>query len=107
MLKKLALDQTKVYERHLALEEISKMLVFFVKGLPHHLAIGAEQGDIDKWDDLVIQTNTGSYIHVQAKRQTTPFSSDPIIRDKLSQGKREGVPRDLSTFDKTLKSLGQ
>ena len=78
MLKKLRLDQTKVYEKCLALEEISTMLVSFVKGLPHHLAIGAEQGDIDKWDDLVIQTNNSDYIHVQVKRQTTPFSLDSI-----------------------------
>lgn len=107
MLKKLALDQTKMYERHLALEEISKMLVSFVKGLPHHLAIGAEQGDIEKWDDLVIQTNTGGYIHVQVKRQTTDFSTYSIKRDTYVQGKNKGVLRDLSPFDETLRSLGE
>ncbi len=107
MLKKLRLDQTKIYEKYLALEEISKMLVSFVNGIPYHLAIGAEQGDIDKWDDLVIQTNAGCYTYVQAKRQTTDFSSHPIERDTISQGKRKGVPRDLSPLDEALKSLGQ
>ncbi|WP_378956285.1 ABC-three component system protein [Pelosinus sp. sgz500959] len=107
MLKKLGLDQTKVYEKCLALEEISIMLVSFVNGRPHHLAIGAEQGDIDKWDDLVIKTNSGRYIHVQVKRQITDFSSDPITRDRYVQGKRKDIPRDLSPLDETLKSLGE
>lgn len=106
MLKKLALDQTKTYEKHLALEEISKMLVSFVQGRPYNLAIGTEQGDLKKWDDLVIQTYTGGLIHVQVKRQTTDFSSDVVIRGKYSQNARKGLPRDLSPFDETLKSLG-
>lgn len=107
MLKKLGLDQTKVYEKYLALEEISKMLVSFVNGLPYNLAIGAEQGDIDKWDDLVIQTNTSCNIYVQVKRQLTDFSSDPIIRDKYVKGKRKDITRDLSPLDEALKSLGE
>lgn len=108
MNKKLKLDQTKTYEKHLALEEISTMLVSFVKGLPHHFAIGAEQGDIDKWDDLVIQTNTGGYIHVQAKRQTTDFRpSGSIKRDKYVKDKRKGEPKVLSPLDETFKSLGE
>lgn len=108
MLKKLRLDQTKRYEQYLALEEISKMLIAFVEGCPHHLAIGAEQGDIDKWDDLVIQTNVDGYIYVQAKRQETDFSNDSIIRDRYnSRSKRAGDFKDLSPFDETIKSLGE
>lgn len=107
MLKKLALDQTKEYEKYLALEEISKMLVFFVKGIPHYLAIGAEQGDIDKWDDLVIEKEKGEYIHVQAKRQLTDFSNSSITRDVYVRGKRKGLPRNLSPLDETLKRLGE
>ncbi|MCR1973814.1 hypothetical protein NSA52_06660 [Clostridium sporogenes] len=108
MLKKLRLDQTKMYEKYLALEEISKMLMAFVEGCPHHLAIGAEQGDIDKWDDLVIQTNTNRYIYVQAKRQETDFSNDSIIRNKYtSRSKRPGVFKELSPFDEAIKSLGE
>lgn len=107
MLKKLRLDQTKVYEKHLVLEEISKMLVSFVEGCPHHLAIGAEQGDIDKWDDIVIKADTNYYIYVQAKRQLTDFSCYSITRDKYTQGKRVGVFRDLSPFDEAIKSIGE
>lgn len=107
MLKKLSLDQTKVYEKHLALEEISNMLVAFVEGRQHNLAIGAEQGNIDKWDDLVIQKNNCGNIYVQAKRQTTPFSSDKIERDNYVKGERKNLPRDLSPFDEAIKSLGE
>lgn len=102
MLNKLRLDQTKIYEKHLALEEISIMLVSFVKGHPHHLAIGAEQGNIEKWDDFVIQKNDGGNIYIQAKRQTTDFSSDAIIRDI---GPRTGKLKNLSTLDQSLESL--
>lgn len=107
MLKKLSLDQTKTYEKCLASEEISKMLVAFVHGRQHHLAIGAEQGDIDKWDDLVIRNSVGGCIYIQVKRQTTPFSIDSITRDTYTQGKRQGLLRDLSQLDETLKSLGK
>lgn len=107
MLKKLNLDQTKRYEKHLALEEISKMLVAFVKGHPHHLAIGAEQGNVDQWDDLVIQKNNGGCIYVQAKRQRTDFSSDSVQRDVYTREPRKGVPRDLSVADKAFQSLGR
>lgn len=108
MLKKLRLDQTKIYEKYLALEEISKMILDFVEGRSNHLAIGAEQGDIDKWDDLVIKANDNCYIYVQAKRQETDFSNDSIIRDKYSKKtKREGELKDLSPFDEAIKSLGE
>lgn len=109
MLNKLRLDQTKIYEKHLALEEISNMLVFFVKGHPHHLAIGAEQGNIDKWDDFVIEKNDGSNIYIQAKRQTTPFSPDAIKRDTYGKKSksREGQLKDLSPLDESLESLGK
>lgn len=107
MLKKLRLDQTKVYERQLALEEISKMLVSFVNGQPHHLAIGAEQGGIDKWDDLVIQRNNSSYIYIQAKRQNTHFSTYSVQRETYTNRKKEIVQRELSPIDETLQSLGK
>jgi len=103
MLKKLCLDQTKIYEKHLALEEISKMLVYFVNGQSHHLAIGAEQGEYDKWDDLVIEKNGGGNIYIQAKRQLTDFSNDLAKRDT----NREGELKKLSPLDKSLESLGK
>ena len=105
MLKKLALDKTKEYEKHIALEEISEMLVNFAKGLSHHSAIGAEQGDIDGWDDFVIETKDKSKVYIQVKRQTTDFSTDAIVRDRYKKGKREGELKDLSVLDEAFKSL--
>lgn len=109
MLNKLRLDQTKKYEKHLALKEISKMLVFFVKGIPHHLAIGSEQGNIDKWDDFVIEKNDGGNIYIQAKRQTKDFSNDAIERDTYGKKSKSkvGQLKKLSTLDESLESLGK
>lgn len=107
MLKKLALDQTKVYEKHIALEEISIMLVKFVKGIPHNLAIGAEQGGIDKWDDFVIKTNQGTSIYIQVKRQTTAFCTGTIIRGKSTTGKKAVVQKKLSKLDEVFQSLAK
>ncbi len=107
MLRKLALDQTKIYEKAIVIEEISNMLLSFVRGDRHHIAIGSEQGDIEKWDDIVIETNDSKFIHVQVKRQTTPFSKDPCIRDKYGKKskKREGEYKELSQLDETFKSM--
>lgn len=107
MLKKLRLDQTQKYEKHLALEQIANMLVSFVTGQSYYLAIGAEQGDIEKWDDLVIESHNNSYIYIQAKRQFSDFSSEPIIRDTYRKDKREGQLRDLSPFDEAIRSIGK
>lgn len=107
MLKKIALDKTKEYEKYLILEELAQMLVAFVQGHSHHLAIGAEQGGIDKWDDLVIQKNSGGFIYVQAKKQTTDFSSFPATRDRYTTRKGEDKLRDLSPLDETFQSLGK
>ncbi len=106
MLKKLRLDQTKVYEKHLALEELSNMLLAFVNMRPHHLAIGAEQGNIDKWDDFVIRKHGGGNIYIQAKRQTTDFSSSPIERG-YKRKPIDNEPMDLSELDNVFESLGK
>lgn len=105
MLNKLRLDQTKIYEKHIALEEISNMLVNFVEGTSHHLSIGAEQGNIDKWDDFVIEKSDGGNIYIQAKRQLTDFSSDPVIRDTYNAKDGTIKLRKLSPLDASLESL--
>jgi len=105
MLKKLSLDQTKIYEQTIATYEIAKMLVSFIKGQSHCLSIGAEQGDVDTWDDLVIEDKANHNIHIQIKRQNTNFSDDNCIRDTYTQGKRKGQFRDLSPIDKSMKAL--
>lgn len=105
MIKKLSLDQTKIYEQTIATYEIAKMLVSFIKGRKHYLSVGAEQGDVDTWDDLVIEDKENHHIHYQIKRQNTKFSSDKCIRDCYGQGKRKGELRDLSPIDKSMKAL--
>ncbi len=107
MLKKLSLDQTKTYEQTVATYEIAKMLVFFIRGRSHYLAVGAEQGNIDTWDDLVIEDNPNHHIHIQIKKQYMNFSDDNCIRDSYTRGKRMSSLRDLSTIDKPMKALAE
>jgi hypothetical protein len=108
MLAKLRLDQTKKYEQALATYEIAVMLVDFVLGRKHYMRIGSEQGGIVKWDDIVIEQDQSSQIHIQVKRQTSgDFGTDldECNRNEYLQGGREGQKRDLSPLDETLKSL--
>ena len=108
MLAKLRLDQTKKYEQALATYEIAVMLIDFALGRKHYMRIGSEQGGILKWDDIIIEQDQSSQIHIQVKRQTSvDFGTclDECIRNKYLQGGREGQKRDLSPLDETLKSL--
>jgi hypothetical protein len=108
MLQKLRLDQAKKYEQTIATYEISKMLVDFVMGRKHYLSIGAEQGDVDTWDDLIIEQEKDLLVHIQVKRQTTDFSADNCIRDTYTnRSNREGQPKDLSEIDKSMKALSE
>lgn len=106
MLKKLNLDGTKEYEVAVAAFSCSQMLVAFLPGHEHIVSIGAEQGDIPKWDDLIVEEAKGLK-HVQIKRQTTDFSNEPSIRNTITKNKRKGQLKDLSTFDETINSLGK
>ncbi|MEN5232422.1 ABC-three component system protein [Sphingobacterium faecium] len=108
MLAKLRLDQTKKYEQAIATYEISCMLLDFVLGRKHYLCIGSEQGGILKWDDIVIENDFNSQIHIQVKRQTSEdfgTHKDLCIRNLIDQGPRKGKLRDLSPLDETMKSL--
>jgi hypothetical protein len=108
MLAKLRLDQTKKYEQALATYEIAVMLVDFSLGRKHYLRVGSEQGGILKWDDIVIEQDQNSQIHIQVKRQLSEdfgTALDECFRNKYVQGERKGQDRDLSPLDETLKSL--
>lgn len=106
MLKKLNLDGTKEYEVAVAASRVSQMLVAFTQGHDHILSVGAEQGGINKWDDLVLEENNLTR-HIQVKRQNTDFSNEPSVRNNITKGARAGQPKDLSPFDEAIKSLGE
>lgn len=105
MLKKLALDKTKIYETCIAKEQIAGMLVDYVRGKTHILGIGSEQGNIPTWDDFVIEHNDSSKTYVQVKRQTTSFGKkgDCVVRGMDEKGQPQG----LSEFDKVFKALAK
>lgn len=108
MLAKLRLDQTKKYEQALLTYEIAVMLIDFALGRSHYVRIGSEQGDISAWDDIVIEKDKNSQIHIQVKRQTSGdfgTQNDECTRNNYLQGKRKDQKRDLSPLDETLKSL--
>ena len=108
MLAKLRLDQTKQYEQALVTYEISGMLIDFALGRSHYMRIGSEQGDISTWDDIVIEKDKNSQIHIQVKRQTSGdfgTQNDECTRNNYLQGKRKDQKRDLSPLDETLRSL--
>lgn len=106
MLRKLNLDGTKTYETALACAEICNMLDALLSGRECNICIGSEQGNIPKWDDLIIEEPDGSLIHIQAKRNNTDFSTHPPTRGTIASGKNVGKPHDLSPLDESMKSLG-
>lgn len=105
MLKKLSLNKTQYYEKNIAVEQVAKMLVSYIRGVACPVEIGSEQGDISAWDDFVITNYDLSNIYIQVKRQTTSFGTkkDEIIRND----DKSGDLRKLTPFDKTFKSLAE
>jgi hypothetical protein len=49
------------------------MLVEHLLGESGIISLAMEQGDIEKWDDMVVEQTSGTFKHVQVKRQTTDF----------------------------------
>ncbi|WP_409488213.1 ABC-three component system protein [Pseudomonas promysalinigenes] len=73
MIKRFRLEQKSHYERLVIAQRLSDMLEKFLDGRPAPLAIGAEQGGIEEWDDVVILHSPNSQEHLQVKRQATDF----------------------------------
>nr|WP_257605597.1 ABC-three component system protein [Pseudomonas amygdali] len=73
MIKRFRLDQKSHYERLVIAQRLSEMLTKFLDGRLAPLAIGAEQGGIEEWDDVVIQHTKHSFEHLQVKRQASDF----------------------------------
>ncbi|MFN8333493.1 MAG: ABC-three component system protein [Cyclobacteriaceae bacterium] len=99
MLPRLRLDNTRKYEQAIAANKIADMLEGFILNLPHIQAIGAEQG-IKKWDDFVLLNQDQTFTHIQAKRQTTDFSTAACIR-----GNKRGKPGELQERESIDESM--
>lgn len=73
MIRRFRLEQKSHYERLVIAQRLSDMLEKFLDGRRAPLAIGAEQGGIEEWDDVVILHSQDSYEHLQVKRQASDF----------------------------------
>lgn len=73
MIRRFRLEQKSHYEKLVIAQRLSDMLEKFLGGRPAPLAIGAEQGGIEEWDDVVILHSPDSFEHLQIKRQASDF----------------------------------
>ncbi|WP_321865833.1 hypothetical protein [Paraburkholderia tropica] len=120
MIRRFRLEQKGRYEKLVIAQRLSDMVDKYLEGRTAPLLIGAEQGGIGEWDDVVIYHADKHYEHFQIKRQTTPFSdkhidkADYIKSYKPKAGSKAAasatpvVPTDStvdSELDKAMKSL--
>lgn len=116
MIRRFRLEQKGRYEKLVIAQRLSDMVDKYLDGRTAPLLIGAEQGDIAEWDDVVIYHADENYEHVQIKRQTTPFSNKHIdkadyinsYKPKAAASAAPVVPPDSaidSELDKAMKSL--
>jgi len=93
MLRRFRLGRKSDFEKLVIAQRLADMLENFLIGRLAPLAIGAEKGGIEEWDDVVIRHTTDHYEHLQIKRQSTDFcTKNP---DQTKQAKRK--PRNGST----------
>ncbi|EGH33949.1 hypothetical protein PSYJA_35529, partial [Pseudomonas syringae pv. japonica str. M301072] len=78
MIRRFRLEQKGRYEKLVIAQRLSDMVDKYLDGRIAPLLIGAEQGGIGEWDDVVIYHADEHYEHFQIKRQTTPFSEKHI-----------------------------
>lgn len=74
MIRRFRLEQKGRYEKLVIAQRLSDMLDKFLDGRPAPLGIGAEQGGIAEWDDVVVYHSDDHWEHLQIKRQTSGFS---------------------------------
>lgn len=93
MIGRFRLEQKSHYERLVIAQRLSDMLDKFLSGSPAPLEIGAEQGRIEEWDDVVIVHTSESYEHLQIKRQTTDFDTRDSDKAKVKvKAHKDGTP---------------
>lgn len=109
MIRRFRLERKSEYEKLVIAQRLAEMLDKFLMGRPAPLAIGAEQGGIEEWDDVVIMHTPDSFEHLQIKRQTTHFCTKNSDKTKASSRKAkddssDNTPAD-SVLDKAFASL--
>jgi len=103
MIRRFRLEQKSHYERLVIAQRLSDMLEKFLAGRRAPLAIGAEQGGIEEWDDVVILHSPDSFEHLQIKRQNGPFcSKDPDKAKQLAKGSKGGAAAATTTADSVI-----
>lgn len=111
MIRRFRLEQKSHYERLVIAQRLSDMLEKFLSGRPAPLAIGAEQGGIEEWDDVVILHSPDSFEHLQIKRQTTDFDTKNPDKTKhpvkTPKDGSVGTPPEESVIDSAFTSLAK
>ncbi|WP_122468916.1 ABC-three component system protein [Pseudomonas viridiflava] len=88
MIRRFRLEQKSSYEKLVIARRLSEMLDNFLSGRDYPLCIGAEQGGIQAWDDVVIHHSDTLWEHLQIKRQSTPFSNKHIDKAEYLESRR-------------------
>lgn len=113
MIRRFRLEKKSDYERLVIAQRLSDMLEKFLEGRLAPLAIGAEQGGIEEWDDVVIQHSQHSLEHLQVKRQSAHFcTKDPDkakqLAKKASKSRTAGTASSAeSVIDSAFASLAR
>lgn len=98
MIRRFRLEQKGRYEKLVIAQRLSDMLDKFLDGRPAPLRIGAEQGGIAEWDDVVIHHDDDHWEHLQIKRQTSCFSDKHIDKaDYLASYKPRKTAKAIKT----------
>ncbi|MFR0713575.1 ABC-three component system protein [Enterobacterales bacterium BD_CKDN230030183-1A_HGKHYDSX7] len=87
MIRRFRLEQKGRYEKLVIAQRLSDMLDKFLDGRSAPLRIGAEQGGIAQWDDVIIEHSDEHWEHLQIKRQATRFCKKAVDKGYYSTAK--------------------
>lgn len=111
MIRRFRLEQKSHYERLVIAQRLSDMIEKFLDGRRAPLAIGAEQGCIEEWDDVVIQHTPDCFEHLQVKRQASDFCTKNPDKTKhkprASKGGTASAEPAESVIDSAFASLAK
>lgn len=107
MIKRFRLEQKGRYEKLVIARRLSDMLDKYLDGRPAPMFIGAEQGGIPQWDDVVVQHTEEHWEHLQIKRQTTCFSDKHVDKEAFLQSreKRQRAIRLVKAPSRLIQSM--